>query len=102
MGTTAQKLQAILNSKAAIKAAIVAKSPATAPTDVLSQWPTAIASIPTGGCLDDIIAAVEAMDGLDHSESTQAQLASAIVQINRSRKLDSRTPTPSPSPSRRT
>lgn len=49
MGTTAEKLQAVLDSKAAIKAAITAMNPATPPTDVLSQWPTAIASIPTGG-----------------------------------------------------
>ena len=46
-GTTADKLALAASNKAAIKAAIEAKSPATAPTNVMSQWPTAIASIPT-------------------------------------------------------
>ena len=36
MGTTAEKLQALVNSKSAIKAAIEAKNPETPPTDVLS------------------------------------------------------------------
>ena len=48
MGTTAEKLQAILDSKSAIKAAIEAKNPETMPTDVISQWPTAIGTIPSG------------------------------------------------------
>ena len=48
MGTTAQKLQAVLNSKAAIKAAIEAKGVADV-GDVLSAYPDKIASIPSGG-----------------------------------------------------
>lgn len=48
-GTTADKLALASQNKAAIKAAISAKNPTVAPTNVMSQWPTAIASIPTGG-----------------------------------------------------
>ena len=47
MGTTAQKLQAVLNSKAAIKAAIEAKGVADV-GDVLSAYPDKIASISSG------------------------------------------------------
>ena len=43
------ELAQLAANKAAIKAAIEAKNPATAPTNDLSQWPTAIASIPSGG-----------------------------------------------------
>lgn len=45
----ASELTTLAANKAAIKSAIEAKSPVIAPTDALSQWPTAIASIPTGG-----------------------------------------------------
>lgn len=45
----ASEIAALAANKAAIKSAIEAKNPATAPTDALAQWPTAIASIPTGG-----------------------------------------------------
>lgn len=48
MGTTAQKLQAIRASKAAIKAAIEAKGVSDV-GNVLSQYAAKIASIPTGG-----------------------------------------------------
>lgn len=48
MGTTAQKLQAVVNSKAAIKAAIEAKGVADV-GDVLSTYPEKIASISSGG-----------------------------------------------------
>lgn len=48
MGTTAQKLQAIANSKSAIKAAIEAKGVSDV-GDVLSDYATKIASIPSGG-----------------------------------------------------
>lgn len=48
MGTTAQKLQAVLNSKAAIKAAIEAKGVADV-GDVLSTYAEKIASISSGG-----------------------------------------------------
>ena len=48
MGTIAQKLQAVVNSKAAIKAAIEAKGVADV-GDVLSAYPEKIASIPSGG-----------------------------------------------------
>ena len=47
MGTTTEKLQAILNSKAAIKAAIEAKGVENV-GDVLSTYAAAISSIPTG------------------------------------------------------
>lgn len=47
MGTTTQKLQAVANSKAAIKAAIEAKGVANV-GDVLSTYATKIASIPAG------------------------------------------------------
>ena len=47
----ASQLTTLAANKAAIKAAIEAKNPETAPTDALAQWPTAIASIPTGGGL---------------------------------------------------
>lgn len=47
----ASQLTTLAANKVAIKAAIEAKSPATAPTDALAQWPTAIASIPSGGGL---------------------------------------------------
>lgn len=45
----ASELTALAANKAAIKAAIEAKSPETMPTDALSQWPTSIASIGGGG-----------------------------------------------------
>ena len=45
----ASELSTLAANKAAIKAAIEAKSPETAPTGDMSQWPTAIASIPEGG-----------------------------------------------------
>ena len=45
--TTADKLALAAANKVAIKAAIAAKNPTTAPTNVMSQWSTAIASIPT-------------------------------------------------------
>ena len=48
MGTIADKLQAVVNSKAAIKAAIEAKGVADV-GDVLSAYPEKIASIPSGG-----------------------------------------------------
>lgn len=48
MGTTAQKLQAVANSKAAIKAAIEAKGVADV-GDVLSTYAEKIASISSGG-----------------------------------------------------
>ena len=48
MGTTTEKLQAILNSKAAIKAAIEGKGVENV-GDVLSTYAAAISSIPTGG-----------------------------------------------------
>lgn len=48
MGTTTEKLQAILNSKAAIKAAIEGKGVENV-GDVLSTYAGAISSIPTGG-----------------------------------------------------
>lgn len=48
MGTTADKLNKVLESKAAIKAAIEAKG-VTDVGDVLSAYPEKIASIPTGG-----------------------------------------------------
>lgn len=47
MGTTTEKLQAILNSKAAIKAAIEGKGVENV-SDVLSTYADAISSIPTG------------------------------------------------------
>ncbi|MBR2839305.1 MAG: hypothetical protein IKE55_11005 [Kiritimatiellae bacterium] len=47
----ASELATLAANKAAIKAAIAAKNPATAPTDSLAQWPEAIASIPSGGGL---------------------------------------------------
>ena len=47
----ASQLTTLAANKAAIKAAIEAKNPETAPTDALAQWPTAIASIPSGGGL---------------------------------------------------
>lgn len=52
MGTTAQKLQAIANSKAAIKSAIEAKGVSDV-GDVLSTYATKIASIPSGGSSGD-------------------------------------------------
>lgn len=47
--SVASELQTLAANKAAIKSAIEAKNPATAPTNALAQWPTAIASIPSGG-----------------------------------------------------
>ena len=55
MGTIADKLQAIVNSKVAIKAAIEAKGVADV-GDVLSAYPEKIASIPSGGWTDEDIA----------------------------------------------
>ena len=52
MGTTAQKLQAVASSKAAIKAAIEAKGVANV-GDVLSTYASKIASIPSGGSSGD-------------------------------------------------
>lgn len=48
MGTTADKLNKLIESKAAIKAAIEAKGVADV-GDVLSEYPNKIASIPSGG-----------------------------------------------------
>ena len=45
----ASELSNLAANRDAIKAAIEAKSPATAPTSALSSFPAAIASIPTGG-----------------------------------------------------
>lgn len=45
----ASQLVKLADNKAAIKAAIEAKSPTVPPTDSLAQWPEAIASIPSGG-----------------------------------------------------
>ena len=65
MGTTAQKLQAIANSKAAIKSAIEAKGVSDV-GDVLSTYATKIADIPTGGgikyglSMDNILGDVDA------------------------------------------
>lgn len=52
MGTTAQKLQAIANSKAAIKAAIEAKG-VSGVGNVLSDYATKISEIPSGGSTDE-------------------------------------------------
>ena len=52
MGTTAQKLQAIANSKAAIKAAIEAKGVSDV-GNVLSQYATKIGQISGGGSSGD-------------------------------------------------
>jgi len=46
----ATEIQTLQANKAAIKAAIEAKNPAVAPTNVLSQWPDSIASISSGEC----------------------------------------------------
>ena len=53
MGTTAQKLQALANSKAAIKAAIEAKGVSDV-GNVFSTYATKIASIPSGGSSGDL------------------------------------------------
>ena len=53
MGTTAQKLQAVANSKAAIKAAIEAKGVSNV-GNVLSQYATKIGQISGGGSSGDI------------------------------------------------
>ena len=45
----ASELQQMAANKAAIKASIESKDPDVPPTDDMSQWPAAIASIPTGG-----------------------------------------------------
>lgn len=47
VGTIADKLQAVLDSKAAIKAAIIAKGGSAG--DVLSQYASAIENLPSGG-----------------------------------------------------
>lgn len=47
----ASQLTTLAANKAAIKAAIEAKNPETAPTDALAQWAQSIASIPSGGGL---------------------------------------------------
>ena len=93
----ASELTTLAANKAAIKSAIEAKSPVTVPTDALSQWPTAIASIPTGSSLSDIISATEGMDGLDHTGATASELSSAIKQITRQYNRRSSTPVTPPS-----
>ena len=45
----ASEIQALVANKIAIKNAILAKSPTTPPGDNLSDWPTSIESIPSGG-----------------------------------------------------
>lgn len=45
----ASEIQTLVANKIAIKNAILAKSPATPPGDNLSDWPTSIGSIPSGG-----------------------------------------------------
>ena len=52
MGTTAQKLQALANSKAAIKAAIEAKGVSDV-GNVFSTYATKISQIPSGGSSGD-------------------------------------------------
>lgn len=47
--TIADKLALAADNKSAIKEAIEAKNPTVSPTDKMSQWPAAIASIPSGG-----------------------------------------------------
>ena len=49
MGTTAQKLQAIKNSKTAIKNAIASKGVAITDNTLLSEYAGKINDIPTGG-----------------------------------------------------
>ena len=48
MGTTAEKLQAILNSKEAIRLAIVDKGVSVPEETILSQYPTKISEISAG------------------------------------------------------
>jgi hypothetical protein len=85
MGTTAQKLQAIQSSKAAIKAAIEAKGVSDV-GDVLSTYATKIADIPTGGgskyglSMDNIIGDVNAQGALQ-PPTTGALSSTAIVSI---------------------
>ena len=49
----ASQLATLAANKAAIKAAILAKNPATPLTDALSSWPASIKSIPSGGAFAD-------------------------------------------------
>lgn len=49
MGTTTQKLQAVLSSKEAIRQVINSKGVEVLPTDTLSSYPDKIAAIPTVG-----------------------------------------------------
>lgn len=86
MGTTAQKLQAIQNSKAAIKAAIEAKGVSNV-GDVLSTYATKIADIPAGGgskyglTIDDVLGDVDANGVLQFPSGTGAFTANDIVEI---------------------
>lgn len=59
----ASELADLASNKAAIKAAIEAKGPSVAPTDALSQWPTAIASIQTADDLADKVTRFFDVDG---------------------------------------
>ena len=86
MGTTAQKLQAIQNSKAAIKAAIEAKGVSNV-GDVLSEYATKIASIPSGGgskygiTVDGLIGDVDGQGVLQAPNETFTFTSNDIVEI---------------------
>lgn len=86
MGTTAQKLQAVANSKAAIKSAIEAKGVSNV-GDVLADYATKIADIPTGGgskyglTLDNMLGDVNGSGALQPPSASGAFSSSAIVSI---------------------
>ena len=52
MGTTAEKLQAIINSKSAIKTAINSKGGSITDSTPLDEYATAISNLPSGGTAD--------------------------------------------------
>lgn len=79
MGTIAQKLAKAAQTKAEIKAAIVAKGVAVAEADTFASYPGKIAAIPTGGTSEPPAVWKPAVDWIDIRENVPANGISLLV-----------------------
>lgn len=79
----AAEIESLVAAKHAIKAAIEAKNPTVAPTDVLAQWPDAIASIPTGGGFPSCLQLVQHVEatGTQHVDTGIVPATSHVVKV---------------------
>ena len=77
----ASQLTTLAANKAAIKAAIAAKNPATAPTNALAQWPAAIASIPSGGGLTGYKLTMQGSAAYDSYTAVAIAYADGSVEV---------------------